>query len=107
MPDERTNPWVAAEHGWSRPVAAPLERCAELLGVTVDQLAPHAARIEPYQHAGGYPCWSLALLERALWPERFAQPPGKTRRRRSKLEDDDSSPIPGRSVETVDVGGAL
>jgi hypothetical protein len=55
MPDESTNPWVAAEHGWSRPVAAPLERCAELLGVTVDRLAPVAARIEPYQHAKRLP----------------------------------------------------
>jgi hypothetical protein len=61
-----------------RPVAAPLDECADLLGIPVDQLAPIAAQVEPYEHADGHPVWSLFLLERQLHPERF----GRRRRRR-------------------------
>jgi len=54
----------------ARPVAAPLDKCARLLGVPLEQLKPVAAQVEPYQHADGHPVWSLFLLERQLHPER-------------------------------------
>jgi hypothetical protein len=34
--------------GWRRPIAAPLERCAELLCVDLDTLKKAAAHVEPY-----------------------------------------------------------
>jgi hypothetical protein len=56
-----------------RPIAAPLDRCAELLGVdpaTVRELAPN---IEPYLRADGTRIWSLMQLERHLRPEAYGR----------------------------------
>jgi hypothetical protein len=36
-----------------RPIAAPLERCAELLGVDVATIQEAAANVEPYLRADG------------------------------------------------------
>jgi len=36
-----------------RPIAAPLERCAELLGVDLVTIREVAATVEPYIHADG------------------------------------------------------
>ena len=54
-----------------RPIAAPLERCAELLGVDLATVRELAANVEPYVRADGATVWSLMLLERQLRPEAY------------------------------------
>ena len=56
-----------------RPIAAPLERCAELLGVDLATICEAAATVEPYIRADGTRIWSLMQLERQLRPG-----PGRT-----------------------------
>ena len=53
-----------------RPIAAPLGRCAELLGVDLATVRKLAGKVEPYLRADGSRIWSLMLLERQLRPER-------------------------------------
>jgi hypothetical protein len=55
--------------GLGRPIAAPLERCAELLGVDLAGLRQAAAQVEPYIRADGTRIWSLMQLERQLRPK--------------------------------------
>jgi hypothetical protein len=52
-----------------RPIAAPLPRCADLLGVDLATIQQAAANIEPYVRADGTRIWSLMQLERQLRPE--------------------------------------
>lgn len=47
-----------------RPIAAPLEQCAELLGVDLITICAVATKVEPYLRADGTGIWSLILLER-------------------------------------------
>jgi hypothetical protein len=54
-----------------RPIAAPLQRCAELLGVDLATIRELAANIEPYLRADGTRIWSLMQLERQLRPEAY------------------------------------
>jgi hypothetical protein len=56
-----------------RPIAAPLERCAELLGVDLATVRDAAARVEPYVRADGTRVWSLMQLERQLRPEAYGR----------------------------------
>jgi hypothetical protein len=56
-----------------RPIAAPLERCAELLGVDLATVRELAAKVEPYVRADGTSIWSLMLLERQLRPEAYGR----------------------------------
>jgi hypothetical protein len=56
-----------------RPIAAPLERCAELLGVDLATVLELAANVEPYLRADGTKVWSLMQLERQLRPEAFGR----------------------------------
>jgi hypothetical protein len=56
-----------------RPIAAPLERCAELLGVDLTTVRGLAAKIEPYIRADGTRIWSLMQLERQLRPESYGR----------------------------------
>jgi len=42
-----------------RPIAAPLEQCAELLGVDLAIVCELAANVEPYIRADGTRIWSL------------------------------------------------
>jgi hypothetical protein len=56
-----------------RPIAAPLERCAELLGVDLAVVRELAADVEPYLRADGISIWSLMLLERQLRPEAYGR----------------------------------
>jgi hypothetical protein len=56
-----------------RPIAAPLERCAELLGVDLATVRELAARIEPYVCADGTRIWSLMQLERHLRPQAYGR----------------------------------
>jgi hypothetical protein len=54
-----------------RPIAAPLERCAELLGVDLGTVRELAAKVEPYVRSDGTRIWSLMQLERQLRPEAY------------------------------------
>jgi hypothetical protein len=54
-----------------RPIAAPLEQCAELLGVDLATVYELAAEVEPYLRADGTRIWSLGQLERQLRPEAY------------------------------------
>jgi hypothetical protein len=56
-----------------RPIAAPLDRCAELLGVDLATVRELAAKVEPYIRADGTKVWSLMQLERQLRPEAYRQ----------------------------------
>jgi hypothetical protein len=55
--------------GLGRPIAAPLDRCAELLGVDLATIRESATNVEPYLCADGTRIWSLMQLERQLRPE--------------------------------------
>jgi hypothetical protein len=56
-----------------RPIAAPLERCAELLDVDLATVCELAAKVEPYVRADGTRTWSLMQLERQLRPEAYGR----------------------------------
>jgi hypothetical protein len=75
-----------------RPIAAPLDRCAELLGVDLAGLREAATKVEPYIRADGARIWSLMQLERQLRPEAY-------RRRRGGYLD--RRHIPAADVETA------
>ena len=65
--------WEAHDPTLTRPIAAPLERCAELLGVDLASLSEAAAKVEPYIRADGASIWSLMQLERHLRPEAYGR----------------------------------
>ena len=73
--------------GLGRPIAAPLDRCAELLDVDLSSLHEAAAKVEPYIRADGTSIWSLMQLERQLRPEAY-------RRRRGGYLDRRRIPAP-------------
>jgi len=54
-------------------MAAPLERCAELLGVDLDTIQGAAAQVEPYLRVDGTKIWSLMQLERQLRPDAYGR----------------------------------
>jgi hypothetical protein len=56
-----------------RPIAAPLERCAELLGIDLAIVHELSGKIEPYVRADGTRIWSLMQLERQLRPEAYGR----------------------------------
>jgi hypothetical protein len=56
-----------------RPIAAPLERCAELLGIDPAIVHELAANVEPYLRADGTRIWSLMQLERQLRPAAYSR----------------------------------
>jgi len=56
-----------------RPIAAPLERCAELLGVDLATIHEATASVEPYLRADGTRIWSLLQLERQLRSEAYGR----------------------------------
>jgi hypothetical protein len=61
--------WHDSELG--RPIAAPLERCAELLSLDLATIGEAAANVEPYRRADGTKIWSPMQLERQLRPEAY------------------------------------
>jgi hypothetical protein len=63
--------WHDLELG--RPIAAPLERCAELLGIDLAVVRELAADVEPYIRVDGTRVWSLMQLERQLRPEAYGR----------------------------------
>jgi hypothetical protein len=54
-----------------RPIAAPLQQCAELLGIDLATVRELAANVQPYLRADGIWIWSLMQLERQLRPEAY------------------------------------
>jgi hypothetical protein len=56
-----------------RPIAAPLEHCAELLGIDLAIVHELAANVTPYLRADGTRIWSLMQLERQLRPEAYGR----------------------------------
>jgi hypothetical protein len=82
--------WHEADLG--RPIAAPLERCAELLGVYLATVRKLAANIEPYLRADGTRIWSLMHLERQLRPEGYRRRRGGYFDRRRTRSGDASRP---------------
>jgi hypothetical protein len=72
-----------------RPVAAPLDRCAELLGVDLATVRRVAADVEPYILADAPKVWSLMQVERQLRPEAFGHrwEGGYITRRRASAAD--------------------
>jgi hypothetical protein len=71
-----------------RPIAAPLERCAELLGVDLATISEAAANVEPYIRADGTRIWSLMQLERQLRPDAYRTRRGGYIDRRRTLAGD-------------------
>ena len=65
--------WEAHDPTFSRPIAAPLERCAELLGVDIDAIRQAAAHVEPYLRVDGTKVWSLMQVERQLRPDAYGR----------------------------------
>jgi hypothetical protein len=57
----------------TRPIAAPLEQCAELLGVDLHVIQEAAANVEPYMRVDGTEVWSLMQLERQLRPDAYGR----------------------------------
>ena len=56
-----------------RPIAAPLEQGAQLLGVDLATVHELATKVEPYLRADGTRIWSLTQLERQLHPEMYGR----------------------------------
>ena len=71
-----------------RPIAAPLERCAQLLGMDLATVRELAAWVEPYLRADGTRIWSLMQLERQLRPEAYGRRRGGYVDRRQTLAAD-------------------
>ena len=71
-----------------RPIAAPLERCAELFGLDLVTIREAAANVEPYIRADGSRIWSLMLLERQLRPDAYRRRRGGYLDRRRTLSPD-------------------
>jgi hypothetical protein len=65
--------WDLHDPDLGRPIAAPLARCAELLGVDLATICEAAANVEPYIRADGIRIWSLMQLERLLRPEAYGR----------------------------------
>jgi hypothetical protein len=65
--------WEAQDPTLTWPVAAPLQRCAELLGVELAAVYQAAAHVEPYLRVDGSKVWSLMHLERRLHPDAYGQ----------------------------------
>jgi hypothetical protein len=56
-----------------RPIAAPLKRCAELLGVDLKTVEEAATHVEPYLRVDGTKIWRLMQLERQLRPDAYGR----------------------------------
>jgi hypothetical protein len=65
--------WEAHDPTLTRPIAAPLKRCAELLSVDLTAVQEAARHVEPYLRVDGTKVWSLMQLERQLRPEAYGR----------------------------------
>jgi hypothetical protein len=69
------------------PIAAPLDQCAELLGVDLAVVRELAANVEPYIRTDGTKLWSLMQLERQLRPDAYRRRRGGYLDRRQSARD--------------------
>jgi hypothetical protein len=84
----RVGTWEGDDPAYSRPIAAPLERCAELLGVDLGTVREAAVHIKPYVRVDGTKVWSLMQLERQLRPQAYGRVRGGyIARRRVRAND--------------------
>jgi hypothetical protein len=65
--------WETHDPTLTRPITAPLERCAELLGVDLTAIQEAAAHVEPYLRVDATTVWSLMQLERHLRPDAYSR----------------------------------
>jgi hypothetical protein len=65
--------WEADDPAYARPIAAPLERCAEFLGVDLATIKQAATHVQPYIRVDGTKVWSLMQLERQLRPDAYGR----------------------------------
>ena len=72
--------WEASNPTLSRPIAVPLERCGEHLGVDLAAVLQAAAHVEPYVWVDGTRVWSLMQLARPLLAPGLRLGPGRLRR---------------------------
>ena len=80
--------WEADDPAYSRPIAAPLVRCAELLGVDLATIREAAVTVQPYVRVDGIKVWSLMQLERQLRPQAYGRVRGGyIARRRVRASD--------------------
>jgi hypothetical protein len=97
--------WEADAPAYARPIAAPLERCVELLGVDLATLTRAAAQMKPYIRVDGTKVWSLMQLERRLRPEAYGRVRGGyiSRRRHPPVDRKASTALPeqegGEAIE--------
>ena len=101
--------WEADDPAYSRPIAAPLEKCAELLGVNQTTIQQAASDVEPYIRVDGTKVWSLMQLERRLRPEAYGRVRGGyiSRRRRPPVDRKVLTALPeqegGEAIERTGV----
>ena len=101
--------WEADDPAYSRPIAAPLEKCAELLGVDLTTIQRAASDVEPYIRVDGTKVWSLMQLERRLRPEAYGRVRGGyiSRRRRPPVDRKAPTALPeqkgGEAIERTGV----
>lgn len=101
--------WDANDPTFGRPLAAPLEQCAQLLGVDLATLRTVAADVEPYVRVDGTKVWSLMQLERRLRPEAYGRVRGGyiSRRRRPPVDRKAPTALPeqegGEAIERTGV----
>ena len=65
--------WETHDPTLTCPIAAPLERCAGLLGVDLPAIQEAARHVEPYLRVDGTTVWSLMQLERHLRPDAYGR----------------------------------
>jgi hypothetical protein len=65
--------WEVHDPPPSRPIAAPLERCAELLDVDLATIRQAASHVQAYVRVDGTKVWSLMQLERRLRPTAYGR----------------------------------
>jgi hypothetical protein len=97
--------WEADDPAYSRPIAAPLERCAELLGVDLATIQRAASDVEPYIRVDGTKVWSLMQLERQLRPEAYGRVRGGYISRQRPPAQRKRSPRVGGVSSPVDRAG--
>jgi hypothetical protein len=81
-----------------RPIAAPLERCAELLGVDLATIREAAANVEPYIRADGRRIWTSRSWSGSFGPRCTAGGEAAT------STDDEPRPATHRTDDLVPAG---